>query len=54
MPRSISSILTLPHKVTAKEIRRLDGPTKPLPMEILEIDVISALVVGMNGCALAY
>lgn len=39
------------HQVTAKEIRQLEGPTKPLPMEILEIDVCSGLVVGMNGYA---
>lgn len=37
------------HQVTAKEIRQLEGPTKPLPMEILEVDVCSGLVVGMNG-----
>lgn len=37
------------HQVTAKEIRQLDGPTKVLPMEILEIDISSGLVVGMNG-----
>lgn len=37
-------------QVIAKEIRQLDGPAKPLAMEILEIDDCSGLVVGMNGC----
>eukprot|EP00903_Cladosiphon_okamuranus_P010537 g9967.t1 len=36
-------------EVTAKEIRPLEGPTKLLPMEILEIDLCSGLVAGMNG-----
>lgn len=36
-------------QVTAKEIRRLEGPSRPLPMDLLEIDAFSGLVVGMNG-----
>lgn len=47
--RSARSTPACVHQVTAKEIRHLQSPTKPLPMEILEIDVCSGLVVGMNG-----
>lgn len=36
-------------KVTAKEIRRLEGPAKAAPIDILEIDTYSGLVVGLNG-----
>lgn len=49
--RPLVSTFSCFQQVTAKEIRQLNGPIKPLPMEILQIDICSGLVVGMNGYA---
>lgn len=33
-----------------RDICRLEGPIKPVPMTLLEIDNHCGLVVGTNGC----